>query len=129
MTIQIDNATLVLGSQIENASMPKVVENIAVEEGSASENIDDVVVPITEVEAQAGREALENSVNSLNDFVQNVQRSIHFSISEASGRTVIEVYDKETDELIRSIPSEEAQRLSDAIEGRLSEGLLLKIAV
>ncbi|EGG99098.1 Flagellar P-ring protein FlgI [gamma proteobacterium IMCC2047] len=76
--------------------------------------------------SQSDRDALEANVSKINDFVQNVQRSIHFSVAENSGRTIIEVYDKETDELIRTIPSEEVQRISEAIAEQLSEGLLLQ---
>mgnify|MGYP002713152300 CR=1 FL=1 len=68
---------------------------------------------------------LEITVNNINDFVQSIQRSIHFSVSEATGRTIIKVYDAETEELIREIPSEEIQRIAEVIAEQLENGILV----
>jgi len=123
MVIQINNATSPPTNQVQNTSGTDFSSN-EVASNSVDESSTKVIQPA--VEAQVDREALEASVSKINDFVQNVQRSIHFSVAENSGRTIIEVYDKETDELIRTIPSEEVQRISDAIAEQLSEGLLLQ---
>lgn len=119
MAIQLNNATSLPTSQVQKTSSPEISGHNEVAQTPVNEN--------RETAGQlVNREALEASVSKINDFVQNVQRSIHFSVAENSGRTIIEVYDKETDELIRTIPSEEVQRISDAIAEQLSEGLLLK---
>ena len=64
-------------------------------------------------------QALESAVKDLEKNVQNLQRSLQFSVDEASGRTIIKVIDKETDEVIRQIPPAEviaiARRIEDAI--------------
>jgi len=118
MVIQINNAASPSTNQVQNPSSQELsggneVAPNSVNEGKAQEK-------------QPAAEVLEANVSKINDFMQNVQRSIHFSVSESSGRTIIEIYDKDTDELIRSIPSEEVQRISDAIAEQLSEGLLLQ---
>ena len=68
-------------------------------------------------------ETLKKAVQDLTRGVQNLQRSLQFSIDEASGRTVIKVVDKETQEVIRQIPEEDvlalAARLEDAQAGML----------
>lgn len=68
-------------------------------------------------------EALQKAVQDLRRGVQNLQRSLEFSVDEASGRTVIKVVDKETKEVIRQIPEEDvlalAARLEDAQSGML----------
>jgi flagellar protein FlaG len=64
-------------------------------------------------------------VSRLNDYVQNIQRTLSFSVSEDTGRTVIKVYDSETDELIRQIPPEDTIKLAAAIEEQVSS-LLFK---
>lgn len=92
----------------------------------AANQVAEVYTGSVQAGGQAGKRELEAAVSNINDFVQNIQRNIHFSVSETSGRTIIEVYDKETDELIREIPSEEVQRISAAIAEQLSEGLLVK---
>lgn len=49
---------------------------------------------------------IEQAVTEINEYVQSVQRDLHFSIDEDSGITVIRVRDKESGELIRQIPED-----------------------
>lgn len=72
---------------------------------------------------------LQSTVSNINELVQNAQRSIHFSISEKTGDTIIQVFNKDTDELIREIPSKELQKIAEAIEAHLSEGVLFKASI
>jgi len=51
---------------------------------------------------------LEDVVRDLNQHILQVQRELQFSVDKDSGRTVITVMDKETQEVIRQIPGEEA---------------------
>ena len=46
-------------------------------------------------------------VERLNERMQHMQRSLRFSVDDNSGRIVVKVIDKDTDEVIRQIPSEE----------------------
>jgi flagellar protein FlaG len=59
---------------------------------------------------------LKAAVLQLNDYVQNVQRALEFSVDEQTGATVITVRDADTHQVIRQIPSKEmlavAQELS-----------------
>jgi flagellar protein FlaG len=59
---------------------------------------------------------LQKAVSKLNDYVQNLQRKLSFSVSAETGRTIIKVYDAETDELIRQIPPDETIRLAESID-------------
>lgn len=68
--------------------------------------------------AQPDTQQLQDAVTKLNDYVQNIRRNLSFSIEESTGRTVVKVYDSETEELIRQIPSEETLRLAEAIQER-----------
>lgn len=79
------------------------------------------------VSDNAGSENLNSLVSDINKFVQNVERSIQFRISEETERPVVRVVNSETGELIREIPSEELQRISAAIEENLEQGLLIKV--
>lgn len=56
-------------------------------------------------------EEIEQVVEKLNAFVQLTQRDVSFGIDDQSGRDVISVFESETQELIRQIPSEEALAL------------------
>ncbi|WP_101759932.1 flagellar protein FlaG [Oceanicoccus sp. KOV_DT_Chl] len=68
---------------------------------------------------------LQSAVSKLNDYVQNVQRTLSFSVEENTGTTVVQVYDSETEELIRQIPAEETIKLAASIEAQ-NATLLLK---
>lgn len=66
-------------------------------------------LPVTEstnVSAAAKTANIEQAVTEINDYVQSVQRDLHFSVDEDSGLTVIRVRDKESGELIRQIPED-----------------------
>ncbi len=65
--------------------------------------------------AQAGndpRAELNEAVTRLNDYVQSIQRDLSFEFDESSGKTVITVLDRKTQEVIRQIPDEVALRLA-----------------
>lgn len=57
-------------------------------------------------------QSIEEAVAQLNDYVQNSQRKLEFQLDEDSGRTVVRVYDKGSEELIRQIPNEDALELA-----------------
>ena len=60
---------------------------------------------------------LREAVTKINDFVQNVNRDVRFSMDEGSGRTVIRVLDTDSGDLVRQIPNDEVL----AIARRLNE--------
>lgn len=49
---------------------------------------------------------IEQAVTEINEYVQSIQRDLHFSVDEDSGTTIIRVRDKESGELIRQIPED-----------------------
>jgi len=55
--------------------------------------------------------AVEEIVEDLNQFVQQIERELRFSIDDDSGETIIKVIDSKTDEVIRQIPREEIVNL------------------
>lgn len=100
-----------------DAKMPKKVmgEQPVQHNKAAPEDSSDTVAlypKTTEVE----RDILETAVSNLQDMTQNIQRSLSFSINENTGRTVVEVTDKTTGEVIRQLPTEEALRLAESLD-------------
>jgi flagellar protein FlaG len=76
------------------------------------------VTAVSETQGSATREAgadahgklqerLAGVVERLNERMRGMQRSLQFSVDDDSGRIVVKVIDRETDEVIRQIPSEE----------------------
>jgi len=70
-------------------------------------------------------EELNKAVAEINQFVQQVQRDLQFSVDDKTGRTVIKVIDSESKEVIRQIPEEKlldvARTLRETLEGNLLE--------
>jgi flagellar protein FlaG len=68
-------------------------------------------------------EELNQAVSKLNEYVQNIQRDLEFSVDDDVGKIVIKVIDSESKELIRQIPPETvlevAKSLKDSFEGNL----------
>ena len=67
---------------------------------------------------------LQSAVSKLNDYVQNISRTLSYSIEETTGTTIVQVYDSTTEELIRQIPTEETIKLAASIEA--NSGLLIQ---
>lgn len=67
---------------------------------------------------------IEDVVDNVNEYVQNISRQLNFSVEKDTGRTVIRVVDSSTDELVRQIPTEEFLELAKALEK--AKGILLR---
>jgi len=80
-----------------------------------------------EAERQERAEALQETVTELNDYMQNFNRTLQFTVDETSGDTVVKVIDSETDEVVRQIPSQELIDARNAAEKY--RGILLEISV
>ncbi len=80
-------------------------------------------IPSDQKEVKAVDQAeLDQAVKQINDFVQDIQRNIEFSVDDDTGRTVIKVYDSSSEELIRQIPNEEVLELAKNLKN--NNGLL-----
>ncbi|WP_197469138.1 flagellar protein FlaG, partial [Oleiphilus sp. HI0125] len=69
---------------------------------------------LTDVAEQGAEqvEQVEQAVANLNEYVQSVQRDLQFRLDDTSGKTVITVYDRSTEEVVRQIPDDVAIRLA-----------------
>lgn len=97
----------------------------------SGENLPPTAEKETEVnnEVSQGKptQSLEAAVASINEFVQLVQRDLHFSVDEELEKTIIKVVDSHSGELIRQIPEdvflELARKLKDDGELHLVNAL------
>jgi flagellar protein FlaG len=71
------------------------------------------------VEQVIDQEQLQAAVAKVSSYVQSLSRSLDIRSDDRTGDTVIQVFDKSTDELIRQIPSEEVLAISAAISEQL----------
>jgi flagellar protein FlaG len=66
----------------------------------------------TSAKQSVNKEEMTKAVTKLNDYVQNVQRNLQFSLDQDSGVMVVKVIEANTDKVIRQIPNEETLRLA-----------------
>lgn len=65
---------------------------------------------------EKSKEAVQEAVTRLNDYVQSVQRDLQFQLDESSGKTVVTVLDSHTNEVVRQIPDDVALRLAQELQ-------------
>lgn len=66
---------------------------------------------------------LQAAVKAANSALESAQSGIEFSVDRASGKTIVRIMDKQTNEIIRQLPSEEMLEIAKAIDR--FEGMLL----
>lgn len=128
LTVKTDSLSLQTSSNIQQGrNVPaEVVSELATTKGS-----NPLSQPITlsnQLEATEEQlAAIQDRVVELNSYMQNLNRSLKFSVDDQSGETVIRVIDSETDELIRQIPAEELLVVRSSLEEY--RGMLLEMKV
>lgn len=109
-----------LNSVVISGLQPEVsAQKVAVtpkEEPSKVEATEAQQTEKTEQSQDSDAKELRAAVSKLNDHVQNIQRTLTFAVEDSTGHTVVQVFDSETDELIRQIPTEETIKLAASIE-------------
>ena len=73
--------------------------------------------------AESSRQQLDEAVKAVNDFVNPVNNSLQFRVDDETGKTIVKVIDKATNEVIRQFPSEEMIAIAKALDG--IKGLLV----
>lgn len=79
--------------------------------------------PVAKAE-QPSPEQLDNAVSKLNDYLQDVQRNLSFSIDKETGITVVKVIDSATQEVVRQLPPDETLKLAAAIDKQIAAHLV-----
>ncbi|MEH6826225.1 MAG: flagellar protein FlaG [Motiliproteus sp.] len=67
-------------------------------------------------QAKVSAEKLRASVDKLNQFMKEGQRSLAFSVDDSAEQVVVRVTDRESNELVRQIPTEEALAISEHLD-------------
>jgi flagellar protein FlaG len=91
-----------LEKQFNKESLPEVDSGINVAELKAV----DPSAAVTE-QRENLEQQLESAVSRINEYVQSVQRTLEFTVDEDSGKDVVRIIDKQTEEVVRQLPSDE----------------------
>ena len=73
--------------------------------------------------APVNGQQLDQAVKAVSDFVKLSNKSLLFSVDDATGRSVVKVVDAETKEVVTQIPSEEMMAIAKALDSL--KGLLV----
>ncbi|MCY1390763.1 flagellar protein FlaG [compost metagenome] len=65
--------------------------------------------------SKTDRDALNQAVKQISEFVLSAKRNLEFSIDDASGKVVVKVVDSENGDVIRQLPSEAALKLAQSL--------------
>lgn len=117
---QIQTATL----EDSQSNRVKVVD-LKKEIATDTTNTETALVPASEQQTlnQAGN--LQVAVSQINDHVQNLQRNLQFTVDDLTGKDIVTVIDRESEEVIRQIPSEEALQLARRLAESREDGVQL----
>ncbi|VUD56435.1 hypothetical protein TDB9533_02090 [Thalassocella blandensis] len=111
---EVRTAQSVTPIKVDRSASSTGAEN-AKTKSAAGESNTAAITNVKEVEAVngAGHSAqgaatgtVETAVTKVNDYVQSIQRNLHFSVDEDLEKTVVKVIDGSSGELIRQIPEE-----------------------
>jgi flagellar protein FlaG len=63
---------------------------------------------------------IESVTRQIDSFLRSMNKSLQFRLDESTGRMIVSICDSETGEVIRQVPGEEALRIAQDLESRLS---------
>lgn len=61
-------------------------------------------------------ESVKSAVEALNKFSQSLGAKLNFGTDEETGMTIVKVIDRESDKVIRQIPTEEAVQIAKSLD-------------
>ena len=111
--------------QALDGAQPTKASSVVAKEDILSPVVVNVVDEQQEQQAQQPEEDVHVAVSQINDYVQNLQRNLQFTVDEATGKDVVTIIDSESKEVIRQLPSEEALELARRLQENRDEGVPL----
>ncbi|MEA5444247.1 flagellar protein FlaG [Gammaproteobacteria bacterium AB-CW1] len=130
MSYEIDGARLsqALGSRGGNA-LPSLSRNGNQAGNTMRDLKSDDLERGRELDGQDRQALADRAAKELQNIQTLFRPELEFKVDDVSGRTVITVYNPETEEVIRQIPPEEAVRLAHLLQELGSNGDLSEISL
>lgn len=76
-------------------------------------------------EQSASTQQLQDAMESINKTLRQLNKSLEFSVDEATKQQIVKLVDTETGDVIRQFPSEEMLAISRSID-QIQQGMLIK---
>jgi flagellar protein FlaG len=89
---------------------------------SAAQVVEKPAEPVRQTPAAPPVEVrkIESVTKQIDSFLRSMNKSLQFRLDESTGRMIVSITDSETGEVIRQVPGEEALRIAQNLENRLS---------
>ncbi len=101
--------------ELVNRSAPKTAPEVAVGNTVNAQSTERPGDPVSK--SAISTQEVHQLVDNFSELAKRIDRGLEFRIDEITGKTVVTVMDRESEEIIRQIPSEEllvlAQRLKE----------------
>lgn len=107
--VRVINTELALRQGASAPSVSTQSDNLS---SASSKQAKESVAQVEQRSVEDASDKVEDAVASLNTYVQSVQRDLQFRLDDTSGKTVITVFDRSTEEVVRQIPDDVALRLA-----------------
>lgn len=78
------------------------------------------------VTQEPSSQQLQSAVGAINRVMQQSGRNLEFSVDPSTKKSIVQVTDAQTGELIRQIPSKEVLAIAVSIDEFLQRGMLLR---
>ncbi|HUL93822.1 MAG TPA: flagellar protein FlaG [Burkholderiales bacterium] len=72
--------------------------------------------PAVTVNSDAGRQALEDAIKQIRQFIKSSPATLEFSVDQGSRHVLLRIMDSQTKELILQVPSEEVLAIARALD-------------
>ncbi|MBO1352256.1 MAG: flagellar protein FlaG [Hormoscilla sp. GUM202] len=72
-------------------------------------------------QAKIGEQSVTDAVALVEEFVSAKQKRVSFSIAEETGKMVIQIKDKDSQEVLRQIPAEEVLEMASRVQNLVDE--------
>ncbi len=106
----------------EPAQKPAQADTNNIERKQSTEKLNET--DAKSADSQPGKLSVQDAVKRLSEFVASTNSEINFSVDQTSGVQVVKVMDKQSGDVIRQFPSEEAIQLAQVLDK--IQGLLVK---
>lgn len=107
-----------------NVALPVLSSQAA---GAAQSLLDAPSASVSRSEAAIQLERVQRAIDQLKQSIKpTLANSLEFEIDQGSGKTVVKILDRETNAVVRQIPSEEMLAIARALEQMQGRGGLLQ---
>lgn len=137
MAIQISKSPQTRSEPTSRSEPIKTTEPIKVQQkaeevGQEKESL--ISQQVRQPAESSNQKSIQDTVAELNLASQKFARNLEFSVDDSSGKTIITVKDRETEKVVRQIPSDEVLAIAERVEsirgdGGKNSGLLINTEV